>query len=257
MNYYTKLVLLLIYFSNISYLNKVMAFQQNDFGSDSADSGIIIRALYKNVELLPSKHFTHFDYKYSYDKITKIISVTCTKKVNKTNLKYIVTLKDSSGIFNDSSFSIGDDYQYITSYFLIDNLKLPLDNIHAINGGNDFLVQVSNVWNDETSSTTIKVYKVGNRKILFIKGTNSYCNGNNCSDYVVYILQELGGKASLNAVYFSGKNYPYDFNSTSLFNRSGTKNPEILVPKNDKFVTGLQDFYIYEIHFRNLKRYQK
>lgn len=234
-----------------------MAFQQNDFSSKYTDSGIIIRALYKNVKLLPSKHFRHFDYKYSYDKITKIIRVVCTKKINKTNLEYIVKLKDNSGIFNDRNFSVGDNYQYITSYLLMDNLKLPLDSIYAINGGNNFLVQVSNVWNNEASSTTIKVYKVGNRKILLIKGINPYCNGNNCSDYVVYILQEFGGKASLNAVYFNGKNYPYDFNSISLFYRSGIKNPEILVPKIDKFVTGLQDFYIYEIDFRNLKRYQK
>src|SRR6185312_10530514 len=159
MKYYTKLVLFLIYFSTINSLNKAMAFQRNAFISKSDDSGVIIRALYKNVRLLPSNHFDHFDYKYSYDKITKIIRVVCIKKINKINLEYIINLKDNAGIFNDSSFSLGDGYKYINSYFLIDNLRLPLDNIHAINGGNDFLVQISNVWNEETSMTTIKVYK--------------------------------------------------------------------------------------------------
>jgi len=216
------------------------------------DTGNIITKFYQNVKAIPYKTDYSFDYKYTFDQINKIIKVVSSKKIGGDSLHYIIDLKDTKGIFNNSHFSVGDDYQYISSYFMIGDLKLPLNKVHGLNSENNLLTQISNVWSDR-SDAMVKSYRIADRKIYLIKGINPFCNGRNCTDYVVYILQVENGKGSIQAIYFNGINRLYDFNNTNLFyDQSSSTNPKIFIPKTGKLVNSIDAFDIYDVRFNKL-----
>ena len=218
------------------------------------DSTSTINGLYKNVKIIPSINEVSFSYKYTYDQKSKIIKVVCMKKIDNSNVGYNIELKDTKGVFNRNNISVGDDYKYITSYFMLDGIKLSLGKVHALNSEDEFLTQVSNIWSRDKSSPTNKLYKPGNKKIFLIRGIDPFCNGHNCADYVVYIVQKEKGKGSLNAVHFEGTNSPYDFNNTKLFYDTDSINPAILLPKNNRAVSSKADLNKYKIYFDGLKR---
>lgn len=218
------------------------------------DSSSIINGLYKNLKVIPSIDGYAFGYKHTYDPKSKIIKIVCAKKIGDTNVEYDVELKDTNGVYTRNSFSIGDDYKYITSYFLLDGIKLSLNKVHALNSEDDFLTQISNIWSSGNTVPTIKVYKPAKNKIVLIKGIDTFCNGHNCTDYVVYILQKENGKGSINAIHFDGTNGCYDFNNFKLFYSSKDVTPAILVPKNSRPVKSKHDVDTYKIHFEGIKR---
>jgi hypothetical protein len=212
----------------------------------------IFDQLYGNLKILPSKNEYGFDYNYNFNKNTKIITVTCKKKIDSNNLKFVIVLKDSKGIYDKNTFSVGDDYKYITSYFMIDNFKLSVSRLHALNSENNFLTQISDVWSKDKSINSIKYYRINQKTIYLIKGTNPYCNGHNCSDYVIYLLQKKNEKVSINALYLSGTSNFYNFNNLNLFFNEDTKNPEFYFPKKDSEINSKQDLNIYKIYFDKL-----
>lgn len=219
------------------------------------DSSAIINSLYKGLKIIPSINGNAFSYKYTYERKSKIVKVVCIKKIEDSNVEYNIELKDTKGVFNRNSFSVGDDYKYITSYFILDGIKLSLDKVHALSSEDDFLTQISNIWGTDKSSPTLKLYRIGKKKIFLIKGENPFCNGHNCTDYVVYILQKENGKGSVNAVHFDGVNSPYDFNNLKLFYGSDVVNPGIFLPKNKHSVNSKLDFDKYKICFKDIRRY--
>ena len=220
----------------------------------SVDSSSTINGLYKGVKVIPSINGNAFSYKYTYEPKSKIVKIVSIKKIDNSNVEYNIELKDTKGSFDRNSFSIGDDYKYICSYFMLDGIKLPLNKVHALSSKDDFLTQISNIWSDDKSSPIIKLYKIGKKKIFLIKGINPFCNGHNCTDYVVYVLQTENGKGSINAVHFNGTNNPYVFNNFKLFYGADEVNPEILVPKNDLPIRSKLNVNTYKIYFDNIKR---
>jgi hypothetical protein len=238
----------------VSSLNAVINNEKITNYSTNIDSSSIINGLYKGVKIISSINGQTFSYKYTYEPKSKIVKVVCIKKIDDSNVEYNIELKDTKGVFNRNSFSVGDDYKYITSYFMLDGIKLSLDKVHALRSEDDFLTQISNIWSGDKSSTTIKLYKVGKKKIFLIKGLNPFCNGHNCTDYVVYILQKENGKGSINAIHFDGTNNPYDFNNFKLFYGSDVLYPAILVPKNSRPIRSKLDVNTYKICFDNIRR---
>ncbi|WP_121811966.1 hypothetical protein [Mucilaginibacter kameinonensis] len=218
------------------------------------DSSSIINGLYKNLKVIPSIDGYAFSYKHTYSPKSKIIKIVCTKKIDGTNVEYDVELKDTKGVYNRNSFSIGDDYKYITSYFLFDGIKLSLNKVHALNSEDDFLTQISNIWSGDKTFATTKYYSIKKKKIILIKGIDPFCNGHNCTDYVVYVLQKENGKGSVNAIHFDGTNGPYDFNNFKLFYDADGVNTAMLIPKNSRPVKSKHDVDMYKINFDSIKR---
>jgi hypothetical protein len=216
------------------------------------DSAGIINALYKGFKVVPSLNGSAFNYKYTYTAKSKAIKVFCTKKIGNINIAYNIELKDTKGIFNKNSFFIGDDYRYVNSFFMLDGVKLSLGKVHALNIGEDFLRQFSNVWSGDKSSPFIKLYSTGKRKIFLIKGINPFCNGHNCSSYVVYILQKEGKMCSVHPLYFDGTNHPYDFNNLKLFYSPDDANLSILVPKGSGSVKSKADVNVFKIYLNDI-----
>ncbi len=238
----------------VSRLKAVLNDAKTTNYSVSVDSTSTINDLYKGVKIIPSINGHAFSYKYTYEPKSKIVKVVCIKKIEDSNVEYIIELKDTKGVFNRNSFSVGDNYKYITSYFMLDGIKLSLYKVHALRSEDDFLTQISNIWGADKSSPTVKLYRIGKKKIFLIKGENPFCNGHNCTDYVVYILQKENGKGSVNAVHFDGTNNPYDFNNLKLFYGSDVVNPAIFVPKNEHSVKSKLDVDTYKICFKDIRR---
>ncbi len=252
-----KNILFIYIFFTLSKAPDVSRFRVNLNNRNNrvtTDSCSIINTLYKNAKTIPYSNEHSFRCKYSYNQKSKIVKVSCIKQINKSRLEYDVELKDTKGVFNKINFNVGDDYKYITSYFMIDGIKLSLNKVHALNSDDDFLTHISNIWSGDKSSPTIKRYTIGKRKVFLIKGINPFCNGHNCSDYVVYILQKENGKGSINAVHFNGTNNPYDFNNFKLFFGPDVVNPAILVPKNNHPVNSQLDLNMYKIYFDGIRR---
>ena len=176
--------------------------------------------MYKGCEILKSKNKFSLQYRYSYAKASRVIIVVCKRAIDGYDLKYVIKLRDTAKIFNKNSFSVDENYQYLESYFEINNSRLPLKYLHSENDKSESLTPVSNLWEISGSEPKIKHYILKNRDIFVVKGTNPFCNGHSCSDYVVYILQIQNGKASVHSLYFSGKSGSYDFDHTYLFYKS-------------------------------------
>lgn len=206
-------------------------FSNND--DYKIDSARVINKLYADVKLIPFKGYKSFDYRFYYK--DKIVTVISTKTVGDQTIKYVIELKDTKGIFNKNNFSAGDNYQYLGSYFILGTLKLPLDKVRSINDKTESLTRISSIWND-FGGFIVKYYQLKSREIYLIKGTDAYCNGHNCSDYVMYILQKENHHASVQSIYFSGRNYPSEFDNTSLFYTGSDSNPQIMIPRTDKFI---------------------
>jgi hypothetical protein len=201
-------------------------FLLQSYGQDAA----VIQKLCRDVKIIPSKNVGSFDYKYDFDQKTRIITVFCTKQIDNDLLRYVIKLKDFKHIFKKETFSVGDTYQYLESYFMINGLKVSLANQQSVNNSGNLLAQISDVWTVYHNHPHIKRIIIGDRTIYLIEGTDPFCNGHGCSDFVVYFLQKQNKKISVNSLYFESDSSPYDFNNVKLFFDKDNKDPELFVP---------------------------
>lgn len=212
------------------------------------DSSKLITNLYKDRNIISSKDYSNFTYSVNFDKKESIIQIKSTNTLGGYKVNYFIILKDTLGIYSENQFSTFDDsYKYIKSYFEIDGKKLDLTNVELSNLTGEKVVP-SLLWYDQHFGISAKYYNVKDKEYFLIQGLDLYCNGSQCTDYQVFIINKSKEDFQTNAFYFSGL-YPYTFENTFLFDEDKDGNFEFFVPKDVKKLDKITDFNIYELEF--------
>jgi|GEM_PF-4445407 len=220
-----------------------------------ADSSHLITQLYRNVNIISAKEYFDFSYDFSYNPKENTILIKSSKRLDEHKIEYFIVLQNIEEQFNKKNFTPYDDsYKYLSSYFKIDGQKVNLTNIKLSNKDTR-LTEPALVWYDESFGISAKHYKLKSKEIFLLRGINLYCNGNQCIDYQIFVIQLQSGHSTANTLYFSGK-YPYDFENTFLFDKNADGNPEIFVPKStrNRELQDISDFEMYTINLSDITK---
>lgn len=247
-------ILGVINLKGLHFINKHIIETSRILNNNLADSNSVISSLYSRTTRIPYKSQLSFSYSYCYNKASKIIQLKGVASISNNLLQYNIFLKDTKHIYFRNTFSVGDDYKYLSSYFKLNDVLIRLNKLRNFNHENELLPQLTNVWNRSKTEPRIKYYNLPSGAIYLIKGSNPFCNGHYCTDYVLYILFVKNGHAHIYSLYINGTNGVYDFNNTCLFFKNGSKNPMIYIPKDDRVVKSNADCNIYEVQFDGLRK---
>lgn len=212
-----------------------------------ADSTKLIDSLYKNTVILKDTEVDSFICSHSYDTITKRIEIKCMAQVNKHKLGYILELTDTAGNYMKEDFYPSGEFRYDNSYIVLDDKKLPVTQLRYSNDSGSLISPV-NVWYGNGFGPVAKYCMLPNKEEIFlVRGINFYCNGTNCSNYKMFVLQKYrDDKISIKCIDYPG-NYPYNFENTFLFYLKGTSIPSLYFVKNGKTGVSTTDFEIISL----------
>lgn len=218
------------------------------FVSDSfklADNKLI-DSLYKDVILFKSTLVDSFECSHKYDQSKKIIEVNCTGIVNGHNFGYLLLLSDTALIYNKDLFEPSEEYKYKGSMLFLDGNKIEITGLKYLNEKN--VIDPVNVWYGKDFGVAAKYYMLDDREVYLIRGINYYCNGSNCMNYKILLIQKFKSSNStfVNAINLPG-NYPYSFENFFLFRLKNDPIPKLYIVNEGKSGIRLSDYKIVNL----------
>lgn len=207
-----------------------------------SDRTKLIDSLYGGTVILKDIQIDSFNCSHTFDSLTRRIEIKCVTEITKHTLEYILNITDTAGNYIKDDFDPSEGFRYDSSYLVLDNKRI---SITQLTYGNDSTSVVSpvNVWYGKDFGPVGKYYLLpNNEEIFLIRGINFYCNGSNCRNYKVFVLQRgEGGNISMRCFDYPG-NYPFNFENTFLFLSRSDSIPSLYFIKKGRTGTSTDDF---------------
>lgn len=224
------------------------AFQKttNDENSLHKQENKLIDSLYKEKILFKNIEIDSFESSHTYEKSKNEIMAKYLASVDKQKFGYILILEDTAHIYSNESFEPSESFKYIGSKLFLEDSIIDISRSKYINE-NDVIEPVI-VWYGKKIGIAAKYYELLDRDIYLIRGINYYCNGSNCMNYKVLVIQKRkgGSHISVSIINFPG-NYPYSFETTFLFRIKDDPIPKLYIIKQGKTGNQLSDFQMLDI----------
>lgn len=233
---------------NSKHLDKNSITNKINSNTDSLHlyDSMLIDSLYNDVILIKSLSVDSFDYTYKQNKNNGEIEVSFSASVNKQCFGYTIILADTADNYNEEDFEPSNAFKYIASKLFLDKTIVDISKLKYVNESS--VVEPVIVWYGKSFGIAAKYYGLPDRDVYLIRGLNFFCNGSNCMNYKILLLQKSKktGNVSVSAFNFPG-NYPYSFETTFLFRTKTDSIPKLFLVKEGKTGTKLSDFQMVNI----------
>lgn len=215
--------------------------------SSLVDSINTLSDLYSNHQLFPESTFEDFSYDYTFS--DHEITLLSGKMMENDSLRYECVFRDST-VFDRSDFLYQEllDNEYSKSQLVINGENISLDNLNSVGVDVDATaIKPLLLWYDSGYGYTAKQISItSKRKVILLRGLDMFCNGYNCTDYLLVIIYMEAGKATRTWCHRMSDASYYSFEDIHLFDTDMDTYPELYLPKQE-IVDQKDDLFLIEL----------
>lgn len=204
----------------------------SNFESMYLDSASVISSLYEGLKVEKGITFSDFSYSVEYNEESCLLVVCSEKIVQGILVEFFMAFQFKGTVFNHEDFSLTDyeEFEYLHSYFKINRQMIKVQGNFKNKPAED--IGPSLLWYGGEFGVAARFISLEGRSIIFLRGLDFYCNGHNCTSFLLYAIELRDGNPNLE-VFKCRSTYPYDFENLYLVEQAFSGKLQIFLPKGD------------------------
>ncbi|MGE7774241.1 hypothetical protein ACQKLP_05935 [Chitinophaga sp. NPDC101104] len=205
----------------------------------------VLDSLYKDAKLYGVEFISTFNCTNEFKKATNQITTNCVSTIRGNTFGYSIKMTDTTNNFDTADYTPTDQFKFDSAYIHFNSKVANITLLPYFNSEEQSAPVI--VWYEPSFGPCAQYYQLSDRKVLLVRGLNFYCNGSNCTNFKIILIQETKGMETSAAILDFPGIYPFDFENIRLFSHKSNESPSIYIVKSGMNGTQTSDFEIIKL----------